>query len=41
MNEQKPLKPSQTFNKMQFRQICAKNNRLPRTQPLETGAWEL
>ncbi len=29
MNEQKPLKPHQTFNKMQFRQVCDQNNQPP------------
>ncbi len=29
MNEQKPLKPHQAFNKMQFRQVCAQNNEPP------------
>jgi hypothetical protein len=29
MNKQTPLKPHQTFNKMQFRQVCDQNNQPP------------
>ncbi len=37
MNEQKPLKPHQAFNKMQFRQVCDQNNQPP--PMLLEGHW--